>query len=398
MKSLFLRSATVKLDGKQKNKRSESSGPEKKEKELVAIQVPSDHDPSLTSDTTESTSDDDMDSNSGFDMSLYGDLSESEPSATSDPTPSDSSESTSEYNNVFFTYEDDAPEGFGDDVYEKDNSIKDYDRYNFDIENVISQKEARTMIEEKRPFIVSKVGERKVLEYKDIVYHTTPKMKINTMGNKGIVRLGYILADQQPKKIKVKRDLKKYKGIVENEFMILKKRPINTKKIGYLKLDESTDSEDIYVEVVTSRGIKWMLALCGILGVLCLVGFTMKNNDWHMNINGLTIYKTEERIDYTESELKISLNATPVLKDGKVNLKLTSEKVDGISYIPTIYDEKNRILWEGEELQAGDGVDFITPEVELGVGEYDCTLKCESYRNGSFLGIVESDFVLKVRD
>ncbi len=391
MKSLFLRSATVKLDGKQKNKRSESSGPEKKEKELVAIQVPSESDPSSTSDTTESTSDDDMESNGGFDMSLYGDLSESDQSSTSDPTPSD-------YNNVFFTYEDDAPEGFGDEVYEKDNSIKDYDRYNFDIENVISQKEARTMIEEKRPFIVSKVGERKVLESKDIVYHTTPKMKINTMGNKGIVRLGYILADQQPKKIKVKRDLKKYKGIVENEFMILKKRPINTKKIGYLKLDESTDSEDIYVEVVTSRGVKWMLALCGILGVLCLVGFTMKNNDWHLNLNGLTIYKTEERIDYTESELKISLNATPVLKDGKVNLKLTSEKVDGISYIPTIYDEKDRILWEGEELQAGDGVDFITPEVELGVGEYDCTLKCESYRNGSFLGIVESDFVLKVRD
>lgn len=390
MKSLFLRSATVKLDGKQKNKRSESSDPEKKEKELVAIQVPSESDPSLTPDTTESTSDDDMDSNSGFDMSLYGDLSESEPSATSDPTPSD-------YNNVFFTYEDDAPEGFGDDVYEKENSIKDYDRYNFDIENVISQKEARTMIEEKRPFIVSKVGERKVLESKDIVYHTTPKMKINTMGNKSIVRLGYILADQQPKKIKVKRDLK-YKGIIENEFMILKKRPLNTKKIGYLKLDESTDSEDIYVEVVTSRGIKWMLALCGIIGVLCLVGFTMKNNDWHLNMNGLTIYKTEERIDYTESELKISLNATPVLKDGKVNLKLTSEKVDGISYIPTIYDEKDRILWEGEELQAGDGVDFITPEVELGVGEYDCTLKCESYRNGSFLGVVESDFVLKVRD
>lgn len=396
MKSLFLRSASVRLDGKQKNKKSESSVPEKKEKELVAIQVPSDSDPMITPDTTETNSDDDMDSNSGFDMSLYGDLSESEPSATSDPTPSDSSESTSEYNNVFFTYEDDAPEGFGDDVYEKDNSIKDYDRYNFDIENVISQKEARTMIEEKRPFIVSKVGERKVLESKDIVYHTTPKMKIN--GNKGIVRLGYIIADQQPKKIKVKRDLRKYKGIIENEFMILKKRPINTKKIGYLKLDESTDSEDIYVEVVTSRGVKWVLALCGIIVVLCLVGFTMKNNDWHLNMNGLTIYKTEERIDYTESELKISLNATPVLKDGKANLKLTSEKADGISYIPTIYDEKDRILWEGEELQAGDGVDFITPDVELGVGEYDCTLKCESYRNGSFLGVVESDFVLKVRD
>ena len=386
----------MRLDGKQKNKKSESSVPEKKEKELVAIQVPSDSDPMITPDTTETNSDDDMDSNSGFDMSLYGDLSESEPSATSDPTPSDSSESTSEYNNVFFTYEDDAPEGFGDDVYEKDNSIKDYDRYNFDIENVISQKEARTMIEEKRPFIVSKVGERKVLESKDIVYHTTPKMKIN--GNKGIVRLGYIIADQQPKKIKVKRDLRKYKGIIENEFMILKKRPINTKKIGYLKLDESTDSEDIYVEVVTSRGVKWVLALCGIIVVLCLVGFTMKNNDWHLNMNGLTIYKTEERIDYTESELKISLNATPVLKDGKANLKLTSEKADGISYIPTIYDEKDRILWEGEELQAGDGVDFITPDVELGVGEYDCTLKCESYRNGSFLGVVESDFVLKVRD
>lgn len=398
MKSLFLRSATVKLDGKQKNKRSESSGPEKKEKELVAIQVPSESDPTSAPALTDPISDDDMNSNAGFDMSLYGDLSESDQSSTSDPTPSDSSESTSEYNNVFFTYEDDAPEGFGDEVYEKDNSIKDYDRYNFDIENVISQKEARTMIEEKRPFIVSKVGKRKVLESKDIVYHTTPKMKINTMGNKGIVRLGYIIADQQPKKIKVKRDIKRYKGIIENEFMILKKRPINTKKIGYLKLDESTDREDIYVEVVTSRGVKWMLALCGILGVLCLVGFTMKNNDWHLNINGLTIYKTEERIDYTESELKISLNATPVLKDGKVNLKLTSEKADGISYIPTIYDEKDRILWEGEELQAGDGVDFITPEVELGVGEYDCTLKCESYRNGSFLGVVESGFVLKVRD
>ena len=68
----------------------------------------------------------------------------------------------------------------------------------------------------------------------DNIYHTSPKMKIS---DKSVQRLGFVIADKQLKQFKLKDKKKKhYKGVVDGEYLILKKKPFNTRKIGYIKL------------------------------------------------------------------------------------------------------------------------------------------------------------------
>lgn len=268
--------------------------------------------------------------------------------------------------------------------------------YNFDYKFKVSAKQARTSIEEKRPFIVSKLGtKRGIVEDIDNIYHTSPKMKIT---DKSVQRIGFVIADKQMKQFTLKDKKKgKYKGVIDDGYLILKKKPFNTRKIGYIKLQESTQQKDLYVEVVQNRGYKWLAALLIILGLAGLFIYTRDYTDWHFNMDGLTVYKTQEVIEYQESELVISLNGTPVLKDGKVNFNLSSEPADGITYIARLYDENNNLIYESEEINAGSGLSRIELQGELAVGEHECTLICESYRNGNYLGTVESDLVLNVK-
>ena len=272
-----------------------------------------------------------------------------------------------------------------------------FNHYSFDYDFSVTHKQARTMTEEKRPFVVAKNGKKKsIAEEIDTIYHPAVKMKIE---DKSVQRLGFVLADDKAKQFKLKDKKKKnFKGIISDEYLILKKKPFNTKKVGYIKLQESTETKNLYVEVVQGRGYGWLIAFLGILCVLGLIIFTRDYKDWHFNLDGLTIYKTKEVTEYKESELEISLNATPVLKDGYVNLNLSSEPVDGITYIARLYTEENELVYESEELKAGEEVDKIELITELLVGEHECTLICETYRNGNYLGTLESNLVLQVKD
>jgi len=272
--------------------------------------------------------------------------------------------------------------------------------YSFDYEYLVTHKQARTMIEEKRPFIVSKLGtKRNVVEDTDNIYHTVPKMKIE---DKSIQRLGFVLADEKVTKFRLKdKKKKRYKGVINDEYLILKKKPFNTKKIGYIKLQESTRQKDLYVEVITNRGYKWLAALLLILGLTGLYINTKDWEGWHINLDKLRIYKTEEITEYKESELVISLNGTPVLKNGFININLSSEYTENITYVALLYDENNNLIYESDEINAGEGISKIEETELKGImttGEHECILICESYRNNNYIGSVESDLVLNVKE
>ena len=300
--------------------------------------------------------------------------------------------------------------GFDDDIYEQDTdsnnkgqsviirNIDDFRKYSISFDNMVTHKEARTSIEEKRTFIVAKRGKKKSFaEDIDTIYKTLPKMKI---ADKNVQRIGFITADKKAQQTKLSdRKKKKYRGIANEEFLISRRKGFNQKKVGYLQLMESTASKDLYVEVTTNRGYKWLAALIIIIGLIgAFIG--LKDWDgWHLAKKGLTLYKTEEIIEYKESALNISLNATPVLKDGNVNINLSSEQAEGITFIARLYlVDTEELVYESKEIQAGEGISKIQLLKSMSIGENRCRLECESYRNGNYLGVVESELIIDVKE
>lgn len=275
------------------------------------------------------------------------------------------------------------------------SNIDGFRKYSLDTECVVTHKEARTAIEEKRPFIVAKRGKKLgMAEEVDTIYKTLPKMKIS---NKNVQRIGFLIADERATQCKLK-DKKKYRGIANDEFLITKKKGFNQKKIGYLPLEETTATKDLYVEVTTNRGYKWLIVLLLIICLICLFIATRDLADWHFNKNGLTFYKTKEITEFEENELSISLNATPFLKSGSVNLNLSSEYAEGVTYVARLYDENSNLIYESEELKAGEGISKIELLKDLSIGKHECALICESFKNENYLGTIESSLTLNVKE
>lgn len=277
-------------------------------------------------------------------------------------------------------------------------NIDGFRKYNLSTDCVITHKEARTSIEEKRPFVVAKRGKKSgIAEDIDTIYKTLPKMRI---ADKNVQRIGFIVAGQKASQLNLKEKKKdKYRGVINDEFLITKKKSFNYKKIGYLPLEESTASKDLYVEVTANRGYKWLAILIIIIGLISVFIGLKDWDGWHFAKKGLTLYKTAEVIEYTESELNITHNATPTLKDGSVNLNLSSEQTEGITFVTRLYlVNTEELIYESEEMQAGEGVAKIELSTELETGEHECRLVCESYKNGNYLGTVESSLLITVKE
>ena len=274
-------------------------------------------------------------------------------------------------------------------------NIDEFNNYNLGYDSIVTYKEARTAVEEKRPFIIDKIGQNKEIENTDKIYKTLSKMKI---ANKMVERVGFIQVYNKPKQIKIKeRNKKKYRGIANEAFLITKKKSFNQKKIGYLPLQESTVDKDLYVEITTSRGYQWLLILIMLLGILGFIFATKDWDGWNFNLDRLTLYKTQETVEYKESALSIGFNATTVVENGNVNILLTSEFAEGLTYKAMIYDENNNLLFESDEIQAGDGLNNISLNDNYSADSNYCTLACETFRNGNYIGTVESELVFKNR-
>lgn len=277
----------------------------------------------------------------------------------------------------------------------EDSNIEGLKNYSFSFENIVTYKEARTSIEEKRPFIVAKRGRKtNVAEEVDTIYKTLPKMKIS----KNAQRIGFIVVDDKPRKITFKdRNKNRYRGVINNEFLITKKKEFNHKKVGYLPLINSSSDKELYVEVITDRGYLWLVT---ILIIMCLCGLIVNTKDfdgWHFKKENFIIYKTQEALEYKDNELQVTLNATPVLNDGYMNINLSSEEADNITYIARLYDENNTLIFESQSIKAGEGIESIALENELDAGEYEYKLICETFKNNNYIGEIESDIILKVK-
>lgn len=317
---------------------------------------------------------------------------------------------------------------FSDDLYtstEKEKTASSFSKpvvskntdglkeYSFASSYRVTRKEALTSIEAKSPFVVMKIMDKKAkISEDDGVYRTIPKIKHSD--RKKALRIGYVEVTKKPTLSNMNPLSSIVKGVVNDEYLITSKRKFNTKKIGYIKITPSINTDTIeslteeYVEVRESRGVTPFLTaalLTALIVTLLPSGLNkLKENNWHFNPSNLRIYKTESTIDYTESTVTIYHSANPILKDNILPINITSEKKDGLSYEVEIKEGlTGRTLYKSEKIESGDGIAEIEISSEnLSIAEdinsEDCLLECKTYRGNKYIGSVESTFTLRKED
>lgn len=376
------------------------------------------------------------------------------------------------------------------DQQNQQHNTDEFIQYSIDFNNKVSAKEARTSIESRLPFIVDKADFKSftdqrtskknkrsaVIRETDSIYKPVVKMRKSGEQNEFNItsseRVGFITvqstpqldknfntkqSQQRPKSITKKLD--RIAGILNEKFIITKRKPFNTKKIGYLPvslseiqpletindnitLSETSEPSDKnqtayydrlciqkklleheqernqtepiqrYVEIVESRGIGRFVYLAALIIVIWFVFNTFKNSDLGKNwsLDGLNLIKTQEQTIETETNIELTMNATPTLsEEKKMNLNLTSQSVENISFTVEIIDnETEEIVYSTEEqLPSGSSIDTI----EINSSLYDnnteeslyrtATVRCKTYKGdnnrGKYIGEIEQAIEIKIK-
>lgn len=395
-------------------------------------------------------------------------------------------------------------EYFEDNLYKTDqtqqhtiSNIDEFIQYNIDFNNKVSAKEARTSIESRLPFIVDKADFKSftdqraskknkksaVIRETDSIYKPVVKMRKSGEQNEFNItsseRIGFITVQPAPQLDKnfntkpspsqhrpksATKKMDRIAGILNEKFIITKRKPFNTKKIGYLPVslsetqpletletdpsDQATTATDKnqtayydrictqkklleheqerdqtepiqrYIQIVESRGIGRFVYIAAIIIVLWFVLNTFKNSGltegWSRD--GLNIIKTQEQTIETETNIELTMNATPTLsEENKLNLNLTSQSVENISFTVEIIDNETgeRVYSTEAQLPSGTSIDTV----EINSSLYDnntgeslyrtATVRCKTYKGNNsqgdnsrgekYIGEVEQAIEIKIK-
>lgn len=392
-------------------------------------------------------------------------------------------------------------ENFEDNLYKSDqtqqltiSNTDEFIQYNIDFNNKVSAKEARTSIESRLPFIVDKADFKSftdqraskknkksaVIRETDSIYKPVVKMRKSGEQNEFNItsseRVGFITvqstpqldknfntkqssSQQRPKSVTKKLD--RIAGILNEKFIITKRKPFNTKKIGYLPVSlseiqpldyidievteqveatgqalnknqtayydrlciqkklleheqERNQTEPIqrYIEIVEGRGIGRFVYLAAIIIVILFVLNTFKNSDLGKNwsLDGLNLIKTQEQTIETETNIELTMNATPTLEENKLNLNLTSQSVENISFTVEIIDNETgeRVYSTEAQLPSGTSIDTIEINSSLYDNNTDeslyrtATVRCKTYKGDNskgekYIGEIEQTIEIKIK-
>lgn len=278
-----------------------------------------------------------------------------------------------------------------------------FKQYTFDTDYLITLKSARMSKEAATPFVVLKTGDKKSKATElDTIYRTDKKIKYSEY--KQGIRFGFIRVSDSFRYAKYNLEkTQQLVGVVNDEIPIRKKKGFNQKRVGYIKLSEGTSTEDYYVEATKSRGILWMILMTLVIAALVILLCGYDWGGWHFNWDGLTAYKTSITDVQEQNQLSINHEADVELnEDGFINLGLTSDGEDDLQFKVRIYCgaiEEDNLIYESDKLMTGAGLEKIEPHGlgDLKAGNYTCIVLCEVFKDsGSFIGTLESHFILKV--
>lgn len=277
---------------------------------------------------------------------------------------------------------------------EKDNHIE---KYSINTKCLISLKAARVSKEIGTPFAVAKWNrkEKRISEL-DNIYTLSKKIKYNEY--KQGIRIGFLRSSDsfQYDHCNI-HDPNQVVGVVNDIFPIRKRKGLTQRKVGYLKLNESTDTKEFYVEVTKTRNMLWLILYALIIAaiVLCLHSFI--SSGWSLDWDNLSFSKTAISEVDVVNELGIMHQGEVILKDGQAAIGLIGNSASGVSYKVEIYEAAtNEALYESSIIAANEGLQVIEVTKPLSPGRHPCDLICEAYKDGSYLGQIQSQLVLIV--
>lgn len=300
-------------------------------------------------------------------------------------------------------HQNDESDWFSDDEYRDEDTViqaedvkelEDFGLYDFDIDNLVTIKAARLTKDSHSPFAaLSEPKERKRQSEFEYMCKTEKNMPYNEY--KQNIRLGFIQAANDFKYAKVKPEkVKDLLGIAHKEFPIHRKKRFYQKKVGYIKLDIRNETANYYVEVVKGgkilKWLWWILIIIALLLSLRSCGM----NDWNIDLNGLTPYKTESQTVEDISQLSIQHRADVENNNGSLNLALSSESIEGIAFQIKVYSaDEESPFYESEMMAAGSHLATIPSPVGT---SGNCILVCEVYKDsGQHIGQLKSYFNIK---
>ena len=290
--------------------------------------------------------------------------------------------------------------GFDEAIYQKSDNDKfdnyNLKNYNLDIKSMVTIKEARVAVEEKRPFLVLKRGSNKN-KAEDIDSIFRPLLKMPISGRNQSKRVGFVHADNNVKKYKLSKIHKKCCGVINNEVPIYKNKRFNSIKVGYLELESNNDFTKEYVEVVTKRGSLWFWNTLLLILIILFILFNKDWTGWKFDKEKLKLFKTYEVSEYVDIGMSIDFNGAANLENNKVNLQLNSSYVEDVTFNVKICDMNGKIVYENNNLNAGDSLDYISLDEDIPVGEFNYKIECETFKNGHYLGVIQSDLTIENR-
>ena len=388
-------------------------------------------------------------------------------------------------------------ENFEDNLYMQQELIRkntdEFIQYITEFDSKVSAKEARTSIESRLPFIVDKADFKSfsnqkaskrnkksaIIRETDNIYKPYSKMRKSGLTSEfeetTPERIGYITVTKTPQldksfnsnlkptraKAKTKQ-LDKIAGILNEKFIIHKKKGFNKKKLGYLPVElaeiqtldsfENITEDEImstktsksenervyydrlytqkkllereqerkqgsrsgkgtqkYVEIVEDRGMGHFIFLAALIIVIWFSVNTLLNSPladgW--SLDGLNLIKTEEQTNYEETNLELTMNATPTLKNNELNINISSVEIDGIKFtVEFIDNETKEVIYKSTELNSGTEIEQIELN-ERGSELYQnnteeslykqATVRCETFKDGKFIGEIEQNIEIKIK-
>lgn len=350
----------------------------------------------------------------------------------------DNSGNSSLYNNYY------------DDSLYNDNESSEYKntdlyiKYNIESEMLVTAKEARTTTDKKTKFIVSKdeaylednkkhfKKSKSIITEADNIYKLSSKMRKSGFAqqylSKPIERIGFIEVSDNAtdimssKQLEKKTKQNKILGMLEDNKPILKTKPFNTRKIGYLPVELSEMQHHMckdnylnadiktqqFVEVVEKRDKKWIAAILLIMFIIIAVLKTVDTEGWKFNLSNLTIFKTEEQTNTEEDNLQLSFNVSPTLitteETGRyrLNINLYSQQTESeITYKATLYTSNNTEIWSRSNILTGETIEEIEvtlPQTASNQETIPCELKATIYKEGRYIGEIKSSLTINIEE
>lgn len=259
------------------------------------------------------------------------------------------------------------------------------ERFDFDSKYMMTLKAAKLSGRVKSPYIILKTMDKssEVAEI-DTIYRTDPKLKYNEY--KQNVILGFILGGDKLQNIRYNpKHSDKYVGTVNEDFPIYKKRPFGSKRVGYIKLSESSPTEDYYLAVMKKRNplliIPYIAITLALLIIFTQTNWGMIGEGFQKDIENLKNIGSAVTDVMTIHDWSVYHEGNAVVgDDGTVVLNLKTTDFYKAHYKVFLYIDDVEVFMS-EELDAGASLDSIKVPMlnNLEAGDYTCKLVCKLY-------------------